>query len=42
MTRSGDMIAKQALQLTRQGCRGRGQANNTRKRDLEKEMWAAD
>jgi len=41
LRRSDDSIAKQALQWTPQGRRGRGRPRNTWRRDLKKEMWTA-
>jgi len=39
LRKSGDSIAKQALQWTAQGHRGRGRPKNTWRRELENEMW---
>jgi len=39
--RSDNSIAKQALQWTPQGRRGRRRPSNTWKRDIEKEIWTA-
>ena len=39
LRKSGDSIAKQALQWTAQGHRGRGRPKNTWMRELENEMW---
>jgi len=41
LRKSGDSIAKQALQWTTQGHRGRGQPKNTWRRELQNEMWTA-
>jgi len=41
LRRSYVSIAKQVLQWTPQGHRGRGRPSNTWKRDLEREMWTA-
>jgi len=41
LRKSGDSIAKQALQWTAQGHRGRGRPKNTWRRELENEMWTA-
>jgi len=41
LRKSGDSIAKQALQWTAQGHRGRGRPKNTWRRELEIEMWMA-
>jgi len=39
--RDDDSFAKQTLQWTPQGHRGREPPRNTWKRDLEREMWTA-
>ena len=41
LRKSGDNISKQALKWTAQGHRGRGRPKNTRRRELENEMWTA-
>ena len=41
LRKSGDSIAKQALQWTAQGHTGRGRPKNTWRRELENEMWTA-